>query len=261
MSLENNDITAKNFQTFYEGIRPYLNGSFPTPIVNKFSKGDLYSTDEKIIGQWINGKPLYQKTVDSDSVAIPYNTWTNMYDVSAMGIDSLVNVLPYPFLEHCMWQVENGALKCLSTRNATQSASSFPITLQYTKTTDTPISIGEDTDYSTEEKIVGTWIDGKPLYQKTIEDTVPTCETSGTLVTKIINLDSAIRVKKTDALVVVPNGTNVCCFSSYYSSGTSSSEALIVYVGSTNNLTIKNGMANQNGRPIYITIQYTKTTD
>jgi hypothetical protein len=30
------------------------------------------------------------------------------------------------------------------------------------------MEIGSNTDYSTTEKIIGTWIDGKPLYQKTI---------------------------------------------------------------------------------------------
>ena len=40
--------------------------------------------------------------------------------------------------------------------------------LPFTKTTDSPIAIGSDTDYSTDEKIVGTWIDGKPLYQRVV---------------------------------------------------------------------------------------------
>ena len=62
MSLTNDQITAKNFKEFYEAIRPYLNGSFPTAIANKFDKANMYSTDEQIVGRWIDGKPLYQKT-------------------------------------------------------------------------------------------------------------------------------------------------------------------------------------------------------
>ena len=68
MSLTNDQITAKNFQEFYAQIRPYLNGQVP-PVFNKFSKSDLYSTDEKMIGRWIDGKPLYQKTY-SDTVSL-----------------------------------------------------------------------------------------------------------------------------------------------------------------------------------------------
>ena len=44
----------------------------------------------------------------------------------------------------------------------------FILYLKYTKSTDSAISIGEETEYSTSEKIVGSWIDGKPIYQKTI---------------------------------------------------------------------------------------------
>ena len=47
---------------------------------------------------------------------------------------------------------------------------SFIVTIQYTKTIDGAISIGLDTDYSLEEKIIGTWINGKPLYQKVLNN-------------------------------------------------------------------------------------------
>jgi len=52
MALDPEQITAKNFKEFYERILPYLNGA----------GGNDYSTDEKVIGSWIDGKPLYQKT-------------------------------------------------------------------------------------------------------------------------------------------------------------------------------------------------------
>ena len=35
--------------------------------------------------------------------------------------------------------------------------------------TDSAIKVGTGNDYSTDEQIIGTWIDGKPLYQKTFE--------------------------------------------------------------------------------------------
>ena len=55
------------------------------------------------------------------------------------------------------------------------------VTIQYTKTTDTAISIGEATEYSTEEKVVGTWIDGKPVYEITLTGATPVmCPSSRT---------------------------------------------------------------------------------
>lgn len=185
MSLTNEQITAKNFKEFYEKIRPYLNGSFPTPIANKFDKANLYSTDEQIVGRWIDGKPLYQRTLVS-------NTQINDGNSDMLFADQLVDIDYIQKACPVMFQTNNSDLE--SEYSASQADNILTIcskvpssnvgrlyvsprlrtiyktiaTLQYTKTTDTAMEIGSDTDYSTTEKIVGTWIDGKPLYQKVI---------------------------------------------------------------------------------------------
>ena len=46
--------------------------------------GDNYSTDEQVIGTWINGKPLYRKVVVIDN---PYNQMT----FSIADIDEPIN--------------------------------------------------------------------------------------------------------------------------------------------------------------------------
>ena len=43
-----------------------------------------------------------------------------------------------------------------------------------------------ENNYSTGEQIIGTWINGKPLYRKVIESTMPTATTDGTAVAKNI---------------------------------------------------------------------------
>jgi hypothetical protein len=60
-------------------------------------------------------------------------------------------------------------------------------TLKYTKTADTAISIGEATEYSTDEKVVGTWIDGKHVYQKTID-----CGALPNNATKVVSIPANI---------------------------------------------------------------------
>lgn len=49
----------------------------------------------------------------------------------------------------------------------------FYMPLQYTKTTDSAatgeVTYANENDYSTTETIIGTWIDGKPIYQKVYE--------------------------------------------------------------------------------------------
>ena len=63
MSVQNPErvVTKQDLADFYQCILPYL-GGMPDILANKFSKGDMYSTDGKMIGQWIDGKPLYSKT-------------------------------------------------------------------------------------------------------------------------------------------------------------------------------------------------------
>ena len=47
----------------------------------------------------------------------------------------------------------------------------FEITNLYVQTT----NASEDIGYSTDEQVIGTWIDGKPLYRKVITDTIENC--------------------------------------------------------------------------------------
>ena len=180
MSVQNGErlATKQDLADMYQGILPYL-GGMPEMLANKFSKGDLYSTDEKMIGQWIDGKPIYQKT-------FYINALTNKSILSVShgisDIGELVSItgtmsngtdrlrpLPYVhdttlgnqaniFLTPTTFEIDN--------RGSDYSSYHAYVTIQYTKVSDTAISIGSDTDYSTEEKIVGTWIDGKPIYQK-----------------------------------------------------------------------------------------------
>ena len=65
----------------------------------------------------------------------------------------------------------------------TSGTNTAVIVVQYTKTTDTAGSynIANENDYSTTEKIVGTWNDGSPIYQCDFTDTVPQNTTAGTI--------------------------------------------------------------------------------
>lgn len=187
MSVQNGErlATKQDLADMYQGILPYL-GGMPEVVANKFSKGDLYSTEEKMIGQWINGKPLYQRAF---SLTIP-TTENETYIAVESDIEDCIETFGYASFSDGTWM-------CLSNSDITDKRSFYAqtqkdasksmygklrfffqgtkllghpavIVAKYTKISDTAISIGDSTDYSTEEKIVGTWINGKPLYQKTI---------------------------------------------------------------------------------------------
>ena len=102
-------------------------------------------------------------------------------------------------------------------------------------------------NYSTEEQVVGTWIDGKPLYQKSFKQTI---NASGTSWVKagvtIDNLDKLLGYTTLSANNYPSNSAIRAIRKNYY--GDNTIGILVIDVGM--------GM-----QEYYITIQYTKTTD
>ena len=207
MALTNEQITAQNFKSFYNQIRPYLNGQIPV-FANRFNKSDLYSTDEQLIGRWIDGKPIYQKTiirngtiskgsntVDPNVVAehivnISGTVFRDRYFtnvVEAEGTTQMVNTY-YNNIDHL---IHIDALMAYT--NATAW-----VTLQYTKPEESTISITDGNEYSTDEQVVGKWIDGRPIYQKTVQGTTPA--SSGTRVD--VGLPTLVQIIDVEGYVV-----------------------------------------------------------
>lgn len=145
----------------------------------------IYSDTEREVGVWRDGKPLYQRTIYIAS--LPNNT-TATYPHSIDNVDII-------FVSNCfILTPENSTSDVMLTNDNFNSMIQYWIertniqiwaglnrsswsgyfTVQYTKTTDTA---GSGTwapsgvpavHYSTDEQVVGTWIDGKTLYQKTL---------------------------------------------------------------------------------------------
>lgn len=146
---------------------------------NEFGAENILSLTEKMIGQWTDGKPLYQKTVNCG--ALPNNNDKNVphgisnldtiYYIQGIAVNNGVSI---PLVFAWKDNINSVASNYVDGNNIVlgagidRSAFTAYVTLRYTKTTDSAMSIGAPNDYSTTEKIVGTWIDGKPLYQKTI---------------------------------------------------------------------------------------------
>ena len=158
-------------------------------LVNIFTPS-IYSDTERKIGVWRDNKPLYQKTLVYTNQALasgnndltlgisdienvcntfgvisnsahttfrPLNTWTE----STSG-QSYYVIIP-----------ASNVLRVVA--QTTWASPNIYVTIQYTKTTDIAGSGSYTTEvvpahhYSTNETVVGTWITGKPLYERTIE--------------------------------------------------------------------------------------------
>lgn len=257
MSVQNGErlATKQDLADMYQEILPYL-GGMPEVLANKFSKGDLYSTDEKMIGQWINGKPIYAKTIDfgnlpsgNSSVAHNIADVDNIVSVTGVAISSTNVSLQIP-----LYRDDANYVGITADRTAvyfwTKGYSNYSakLTIVYTKTTDSAISIGSDTDYSTEEKIVGTWIDGKPLYQKTFTGG-KTAQDGNVYDCRSLNIDTFVSLDGIFAggfplnLYYISDGTEFY-LNTRYASGYITTKTLSTW----QNLDIK------------VTIQYTKTT-
>lgn len=113
-------------------------------------------------------------------------------------------------------------------------------------------------NYSTTEQRVGTWIDGKPIYKITLQDTLPNTNTDGNITEKqvdVSNLNIAMAVL-VQGFIHSPAG-NTMMFTNIENNSTLFEKC---YCG-TSNLVLGNASTARNGSDVYITIYYTKTTD
>ena len=110
--------------------------------------------------------------------------------------------------------------------------------------------------YSTEEKVIGEWIDGKPLYRKVIQTILPTTEVNGTTTFNNLffggNIDTGFI-----EFAYATNTSNQNVFVPYETE----TGYRIKVVFEVDKLIIGNGIASYNGVPVTISVLYTKTTD
>jgi hypothetical protein len=151
----------------------------------------IYSTEEREVGVWTDGKPLYEKTIINDNPT--YIQQIGVYEVIT-SVD--MSDMDMVFLDNTIAHNQGGSRFINDTRTDltafgyvsirknnndiylainTNVYTEFYYIIRYTKTTD---QAGAGTwtpdgayahHYSTDEKVVGTWVDGSTLYEKTYD--------------------------------------------------------------------------------------------
>lgn len=106
--------------------------------------------------------------------------------------------------------------------------------------------------YSTEETIIGTWIDGKPLYQKSFNGTSPNSETGVIIKNAIENLSTAVYCEFS---MYVKSYERFVCTSGW------ASQAILLCVSTTGDIQAVGCASAYRNIPMIITVKYTKTTD
>lgn len=151
----------------------------------------IYDEQERMIGRWTDGRPIYQKTVTTtERVICNYIDYINVPCSNLpINIDNLLCCkISQDFHSFYMTVAKIDSDNILKIWSSAPQGSlglnaGTYITLQYTKTTDEPnsfrpemienISIMRNLDFSNiyteEERIIGCWVDGRPIYQKYID--------------------------------------------------------------------------------------------
>ena len=113
---------------------------------------------------------------------------------------------------------------------------------------------GGSNNYSLDEQVVGTWIDGKPLYQKTVNFNMPSSSNPAEVVDlSALNIDHWEFVSGT---VTTSNGAKYSLTYIY-----DSSEYIGFWVRSNKYLTVRATHSDFYNMSGVITFKYTKTTD
>ena len=220
----------------------------------------IYSTEEREIGVWTDGKPLYEKTFYYSTLNVSRTDWTILEAFTLNKfIDASVSFTNNNrYLDESYMRISyyNGNLYYHTPENS-GTCNDVYVTIRYTKTTDTPGS-GTWTPqgvpavhYSTEEQVVGTWTDGSTIYEKTITGTL------GNVSQKTIDLSSEINCN----LVIDIKGWIMSTDSSNSYQIWMHDAYVRYYLRGNNNLIIdKNGADNYGfDNPYTFIIRYTKT--
>ena len=149
----------------------------------------VYSTEEREIGVGENGKPLYQKTIKSNLISADTNVATGLTGIDTFHLVSIKTIQSNntqnapSYISMYNYQGSGTYYGLIYLENNTLYYSNMSRTnslyieavIQYTKTTDTAGSghyaaLGVPAvHYSTNEQVVGTWIDGRTIYQITYD--------------------------------------------------------------------------------------------
>ena len=236
---------------------------------------DYYSEEEQLIGQWVDGKPIYRKIIQlTETISLGYSNWIStgyvMKDMIPISVRAIYydnngenNTPPLAFY------ILNNILQLMSYRNGTQLITpNHYLVIEYTKTTDTSIDkkeivanginmqLYDGTHYSEDELLIGQWIDGKPLYRKVVPFTYPAGSTYYEGDIKAIDVTDVENIWISDGWL--DQGNDISHLNNYY---TSSCYCYTSIHKSNDKWYIYARQMGFNNRNAVAIINYTKTTD
>lgn len=239
-----------------------------TPSIGLNGNWFIGDTDTGVKAQGPDGQSnLVIKLVTLTASKWDASTFTQTIPVEGVLADDLKQVITIEPLPDNAEAYEAAGISCMlqaedsltfETKSVPEGDISVYIILETTSDANSEVS---NNVYSTEEAVVGTWIDGKPIYRRCYVGIAP--ETTGTAESAtttsfssgIVNIDNVVKL---DAMV-----RSDTIFTSLTSLTNAGIGVLKVhYLRSTDSINIANlKMTGYNSCPVFITCEYTKTTD
>lgn len=115
-------------------------------------------------------------------------------------------------------------------------------------------------DYSTSEHVVATWIDGKPVYEKTFSASTPVVTTDGTYASKHTDITSLNVETVVDYDIMMYNASLSQYVKIMYLNNSNYMVKGYVDIGNSRFTILCNASAFSD-KQTYVTLRYTKTTD
>lgn len=225
--------------------------------------------DEKIVGAWIDDTPVYQKIIKTST---PGSLDWSYVGATSEDIKQLISIEGFiDLVDDTQLIIPNNDINYLigikSVNNELQvkvnsydkiTNKTMYLIAKYIKKDDITIADKEvfDTEnlYSTDEKIIGEWINGKRLYQKTFYVSTPTAANAWGNVKNVGN--DIEQMVSFNAVMSLDDKTFIPIPHSEVDSLTG-----IRLQQSTGNIQIYTQQANFLNKPVYITMKYTRISD
>ena len=142
-------ISKKQLLDSIKQIKGYTDKKTKTGAVVPVS----YSEEEQIIGEWVNGKPVYEKTIECMSPSSA-KVSAEVFDASSLEIDTCIDIqgmYAYDDVNQginnsessCWYRKSNKTIVLYTTAASLCNKTTF-ITIKYTKTTDAKNSFTPD---------------------------------------------------------------------------------------------------------------------
>lgn len=230
----------------------------------------IYSLEERVVGVWVDNKPLYAKTYDLTNQALTNNAWNNnILGTSGINIKAYDGYFNLGTAQWFPYSYYRGSTEFFTSVNGGADVSARPnmnagtpiyagiVTILYTKDSDIAGSGEYNTlgvpmvHYSTTEHVIGTDESGNTIYEITLP-TVTLTSTNTQTDISALNVDEII-----DIQARYKQGNGAIQFINEYNDG---EDWLSTQISSNNIRTLCKAWFINNGFTAKYTIRYTKSS-